>query len=246
MGSSAAASRPRAQAVRWYAEARRSRPGRTGGCPRTRRIRGPWAAARSAGSDGSRSARTADGLATASTVVALPSPSARRSSPSRAWSGPTAPPSSRWTKPRTSRNASSKASHGLRSRQCSPVVDGSRTCPPVTLSAAARPPPVPRRLAGRIAWMIARRRAASTGAARRSPSMRSMIATRPTSWRGAWMPSNSSISDGAPSTVGNRSRAQVSAASRPGSAVARRRSSASSGAWRCSVPPRWSRQTVQR
>ena len=35
-------------------------------------------------------------------------------------------------------------------------------------------------------------------------------------------------------------------AAAPTSAVARRRSSASSGAWRCSVPPRWSRQTAQR
>jgi hypothetical protein len=46
-------------------------------------------------------ARTADGLATASTAVAEPSARAWRSSPRRAWSGPSAPPSRRWTKPRT-------------------------------------------------------------------------------------------------------------------------------------------------
>ena len=102
--------------------------GRTGGWPSTRRMRGAGAprppaprARRSgrAGRTGSTSARTA---------VAVPSPRLRRSSPRRAWSGPSAPPSRRWTKPRTSRNASSNASHGLRSRHW--VAAGRRTCPP--------------------------------------------------------------------------------------------------------------------
>ena len=58
--------------------------------------------------------------------------------------------------------------------------------------------------------------------------------------------SSSSGSVSAPSISGNRLRSVARIASAPTSAVARRRSSASSGAWRCSDPPRWSRQTVQR
>ena len=53
-------------------------------------------------------------------AVAAPSPRLRRSSPSRAWTGPWRRRSSRWMNPRTLRNASSKASHGLRSRNCVP------------------------------------------------------------------------------------------------------------------------------
>ena len=45
---------------------------------------------------------------------------------------------------------------------------------------------------------------------------------------------------------GSATRSEARIASAPTSAVTRRRSSASSGAWRCSEPPRWSRQTVQR
>ncbi len=222
---------------------RRSRPGRTGGWPRTRRMRG--AGAPRPGADGSSfSTRSPDGLESARTAVAVPSPRLRRSSPSRAWSGPSAPPSSRWTKPRTSRTASSKASHGLRSRHW--VALGRRTWPPLMRRLAMRPFVVARRLAGRIVWRNASRSAARTGAARRSLSMRSRMATSPTSWRAVWSAISSSTSDSAPSTGANRPRRVARTSSTPTSAAIRARSSSSSGPDRCSEPPRWSRQTVQR
>ncbi len=110
------------------------------------------------------------------------------------------PASRRWMNPRTLRNASSNASHGLRSRNCVP--DGGRTWPDETRSAAFRPGPVPSRLAGRIAWRSARRRAAMTGAARRSLSIRSRIAPRPTSWRPVWRSRSSSGRVSAPADGG--------------------------------------------
>ena len=54
-----------------------------------------------------------------------------------------------------------------------------------------------RRLAGSRAWRNESRRAASTGAARRSLSIRSRIASRPTSWRGVWRSSRPSTRPGA-------------------------------------------------
>ena len=151
----------------------------------------------------SLSARTADGLAIASTAVADPSPSERRSSPRRACIGPSAPPSRRWTKPRTARNASSNASHGLRSRHC--VAAGSRTWPPATRREPPRPAAPTSRLDGSSAWSRERRSAARTLAARRSVSIRSMIAVSAMSWRGVCSSSSSSTSVGAPSTTGKRS-----------------------------------------
>ncbi len=116
-----------------------------GGWPSTSRTRGAGVAERSqpALAPPSLRARTAEGLATASTAVADPSPSERRSSPRRAWSGPSAPPSRRCTNPRTPRNDSSNASHGLRSRHW--VALGRRTWPPrhaqrPTATCAARQP----------------------------------------------------------------------------------------------------------
>ena len=106
--------------------------------------------------------------------------------------------------PRTPRNASSKASHGLRSRNWIPLCG--RTWPDETRTLAARPGPVARRLAGRIEWSRASRSAARTGAARRSASIRSRIAPRPTSWRGVCRSSSSSGSVSAPSMPGNRER----------------------------------------
>ena len=224
---------------------RRSRPGLTGGWPSTRRIRG-GRRRRGRGADGSSwRTRRPDGLESARTAVAVPSPRLRRSSPRRAWSGPSAPPSSRWTKPRTSRTASSNASHGLRSRHW--VALGRRTWPPLMRRLAIRPFVVARRLAGRIVWRNASRSAARTGAARRSLSMRSRMATSPTSWR-ARVEGHAARRRATrrPSTGANRPRRVARTSSTPTSAAIRARSSSSSGPERCSEPPRWSRQTVQR
>ena len=106
-------------------------------------------------SPSSRSRPSPDVPDRARTAVAVPSPRLRRSSPRRAWSGPSAPPSSRWTNPRTSLNASSNASHGLRSRHC--VAAGSRTWPPAIRRLAVRPGVTSRRLAGRRVCRNARR-----------------------------------------------------------------------------------------
>ena len=177
--------------------------GRTGGWPSTSRSRGARQAAAARRWDRRWRSRRPDGLDRPRTAVAVPSPRLRRSSPSRACSGPRAPPSSRWTKPRTRRTASSKASHGLRSRHSSErgQLHVAADDPQRRRSGRA---PVVSRLAGRIECRKARRRAASTGAARRSLSIRSMIAARPTSWRGVCRSSSSSIRSSAPSTAGKR------------------------------------------
>ena len=77
-------------------------------------------------------------------------------------------------KPRTVRKPSSNASQGFRSRNAIP--DCGRTWPDDTRRAPVRPGWVASRLAGRMAWSSARRSAARTGAARRSPSIRSRMA----------------------------------------------------------------------
>ena len=153
---------------------------------------------RPSASGSSRSSRRPDGLDSARTAVAVPSPRLRRSSPRRAWSGPSAPPSSRWTKPRTRRNASSNASHGLRSRHCV-----ARRQPDVAADdrAGCRSGPA-RASGGWPAGSRAGRRGGARpgpGAARRSLSIRSRIAARPTSWRGVWRSSSSSTRSSAPS-----------------------------------------------
>ena len=241
----AASRRPRARAptpCRGRPRRAARRPAASAGCPRpagsaaARRSRRGWATS-------SWSAPSAAEVPCLSIAVAEPSARLRRSSPRRAGTGPQAPLSRRWTKPRTSRTPSSNASHGLRSRQWAPP--GRRTWPPAIFSGATRPGDVASRLAGPSAWRIERRSAAAIGAARRSPSTRSRIAASADSWRGVWRSSSSSASDSPPSRTGNRSsrnaRASPSSRSR-----ASRRSFASSGAWRCSPPPSWSRQTGQR
>ena len=77
-------------------------------------------------------------------------------------------------------------------------------------------------------------------------SIRSRIAASPINCRGVWSPRSSPGRSGAPSISGNLVRSSARVAATPGSAKARARSSVSSGDWRCSEPPRWSRQTVQR
>ena len=91
-------------------------------------------------------------------------------------------------------------------------------------SAPPRPAPVANRLDGRRAWSTASRSAARTGAARRSASMRSMIAVRARSWRRVHV---EQLVDqiGAPSTTGNRSRAHAREAPPSGTLVARSTSS---------------------
>ncbi len=107
------------------------------------------------------SASRAAGVPCLSTAVAEPSTRLRRSSPSRAGTGPQAPLSRRWTKPRTRRTPSSNAIHGLRSRHW--AAPGRRTCPDAIRSAATRPGDVARRLAGASACSRASRRAARIG-----------------------------------------------------------------------------------
>ena len=167
---SAAGPRPRARGPRRSRDRRPTAAPCSGGAaswPSTSRSRGagsprpPGVRARPASEPQRR-----DGLDSARTAVAVPSPRLRRSSPRRAWSGPRAPPSSRWTNPRTSRTASSNASHGLRSRHSSAA--GSLTWPPTIRSGAVRPGPSVRRLAGRIACRKASRSAASD---RRGPQV---------------------------------------------------------------------------
>ena len=173
-----------------------------------------------------------------SIAVAEPSARLRRSSPRRAGTGPQAPLSRRWTKPRTSRTPSSNASHGLRSRQCAPP--GRRTWPPAIFSGAMRPGDVASRLAGPSAWRIDRRSAAAIGAARRSPSTRSRIAASADSWRGVWRSSSSSASDSPPSRTGTgragtparrrrRGRGPAAGRSRPAAPGAARRRPAGRG-----------------
>ena len=100
--------------------------GRIGGWPRTSRIRGR-SGARPSDSASAARARNVDGVPRRRTTLPVPSARAWKSSPKRACIGPSGAPSRRWTKPRTSRNASSKASHGLRSRHWPPP--GSLTRP---------------------------------------------------------------------------------------------------------------------
>ncbi len=146
------------------------------------------------------------GVSWRSTAVATPSSRLRRSSPRRAGTGPQAAPSRRWTKPRTVRMPSSKATHGFRSRQVAPP--GGLMWPPLIRSGATRPPDVASRLDGATAWRKARRRADSIDRARRSPSTRSRIAASAASWRGVWRSSSSSTSASLPSSVGKRSRSR--------------------------------------
>ena len=89
-----------------------------------------------------------------------------------------------------------------------------RTWPDATRRVVRRPGPVPSRLAGRIAWRSARRRAAMTGAARRSISIRSRIAPSPTSWRSVWRSRSSSGSVSAPGISGNRASSEERMAAR--------------------------------
>ena len=184
--------------------------------PRRRRSVRPYAGRVVAQGD-----QTADGPLSPRTAVAVPSPRLRRSSPSRAWTGPSAPPSSRWMNPRTLRNASSKASHGLRSRHwaaptAADVAAGDR--------AGRRPRP-----AGSPGGWRAGSRGAGRGAGRPGPARpggrsRSARGSRrgPTSWRGVWRSSSSSGQARARrSTSGNRARSMARIATAPASVVAR-------------------------
>ena len=121
-----------------------------------------------------------------------------------------------------------------------------RTWPDDTRSAPVRPGWVASRLDGRIAWRSASRSAARTGAARRSPSMRSRMAPEP---------DELAIRVQVEQLVGqvlrsghDREARQEVGAHRLGTDIGGGpfRSSGSSGAWRSSDPPRWSRQTMQR
>ena len=208
----------------------------------TSRIRGR-APPRERCSASSSSAPIAAGVDCLRTTDDGPSTRLRRSSPSRAGTGPQAPLSSRWTKPRTIRTPSSNASHGFRSRHC--AVPGTLTCPFAMRIGASRPGDVARRLAGASAWSSASRSAASIGAARRSSSIRSRIAPNADSWRGVWRPSSSAAGPRRPRAPGT-GRASAPRSSRPSGSRARATSCASSGAWRCSPPPSWSRQIGQR
>ena len=187
-----------------------------------------------------RAARTG-----ATTAVAVPSPRLRRSSPRRAWIGPDVPPSSRWMKPRTSRKASSKASHGLRSRNWVAVWR-----PDVARRDAQRrgPARAGRRAGWPAGWRGGRRAGGRPGRARRAGRPRSVRGSRRDRRAGGGCAGRAARRPGSRrrGPPGSRSSRVARIASAPTSAVARRRSSASSGAWRCSDPPRWSRQTVQR
>ena len=179
----------------------RGQPGRTG---RSRRR----SSRSGAGRTGSTSARTA---------VAVPSPRLRRSSPRRAWSGPSAPPSSRWTNPRTSRNPSSNASHGLRSRHW--VAAGRRTWPPAIRRSAVRP--------ARGQQAAGRQDGVQEGEPERGEDRRgAQVALDPVDDRGqadelARRVEREQLVDevSAPSTDGNRSRSSARTSASPTSAL---------------------------
>ena len=186
-------------------------------------------------------------LASPRTAVAAPSPRLRRSSPSRAWIGPGGPAlepldepaHARGTRPR--RRATGCA-RGTASRSAAGRGRTRRA------ALRRRPGPVARRLAGRIEWSK-REPERGQDRARRAGPPRSARGSRRGRRAGAAVcrSSSSSGSVSAPSMPGKR--AAKRGAHRLGArhpADPRRRSSASSGAWRCSEPPRWSRQTVQR
>ena len=178
----------------WYAQASRSATGRSGGVPTTSRIRGRTPQPATGAPPRARAPPSAAGVPCLTTTVAAPSARLRRSSPRRAGTGPQAPLSSRWTKPRTTRTPSSNASHGLRSRHCARARE---------LDVARRDPQ--RRDAGRPTS-----RGGSPGATRveqREPDRgldrrgaevaldraRGSRASA-TSWRGVWRSSSSSAS----------------------------------------------------
>ena len=230
---SAAATRPRGRGPRrsrGTPHASRSRLGRTGGWPRTRRIRGGGGRPAVRRRRRRAGARRPDGL---DERRGPPSRSPRRgcAGPRRAAPGaaPARPPSSRWTKPRTSRNA---------------VLERE---PRVALAPLGR-----RRAAGR-----ARRRSAAPAVRpglRRQPARRqdrvqegqpqggehrggAQVALDPLEDRGqpdqlARRVEVEQLVDEAsraPSTAGNRSRSAARTSSTPTSASARARSSSSSG-----------------
>ena len=125
---------------------------------------------------------------------------------------------------------------------------GSRTWPPAIRSVArSGPGAVASRLAGRIACRKASRSAARTGAARRSLSIRSMIAASADELARRVQVEQLVDQVRAPSTAGKRPRragADLVDADVGVRAGRGRRRRAAPGAAR--DPPRWSRQTVQR
>ena len=114
-GRSRAASLPRPQAV--ITNASESRPGvhSGSGCDRTRRTRARWASLSAPASSASRT--RASPAPTRSETIGGPSRTASNGSARRACTAPYGPSSSACTKARTSWYPSSKARHGLRSRQ---------------------------------------------------------------------------------------------------------------------------------
>ena len=192
----------------------------------------------------SPSAPSAAGVDCLTTAVADPSARLRRSSPSRAGTGPQAPLSSRWMKPRTTRTPSSNASHGLRSRHCAAArqLDVAARDPERRDPAGRRGEPARRgeRVEQRQPDRRRDRRGAEVvldpledrgerGQLARRVEVEQLVAAAPRRPR-------------APGT----GRASGCRSSRPSGSSARATSWASTGAWRCSPPPSWSRQTGQR
>ena len=158
------------------------------------------------------------------TAFGAPSTRLRRSVPNRASSGPSGAALQPLDERRGPwRNPSSNASHGLRSRHRSGTAV--RTVP-----AGDPERGHPRADRGRAGWPAGPRAGTrggardSTGAARRSPSIRARIAASPTSWRSVCSPRMASTSSSPPSGTGKRSRSRRRTSAAPTSRAARSRS----------------------
>ena len=143
-----------------------------------------------------------------------------------------APLSRRWMKPRTLRNAVLEREPRVALAECVPPAAGRAADDPQRRVRAGR-----RQAAGRQERVEEREpQGGPTGAARRSPSIRSRIAPSPTSWRGVCRSSSASTRRSRAIDEREAGRAaRVRIASAPTSRWPRWRSSASSGAWRCSA-----------
>ena len=144
--------------------------------------------------------------------------------------------------PRTKRTPSSNASHGLRSRHW--ALPGSFTWPPAILSGATRPADDASRVVGQgVEQCQAERgrdrcRAQVALDALEDRDQRCHLARR--------VEVEQLVrSDSPPSRTGKRSR-RNDRTSAPSGSAARAMSPSSTGAWRCSPPPSWSRQTGHR